>query len=151
MIGKTASKAISKAFNGSYDALVDSGSFDFTAIEDFGRTMSDSMVHWINNVPDIEKDIALELNFLEENFEPVQLEDNPFNGKTFCVTGKFNTMKRSEIEEIIVNHGGKLTGCVSKKTDFLLTNDADSGSSKAKAHELNIPVMDEETFKGLIQ
>ena len=63
------------------------------------------------------------------------------------VTGAFNTMKRGDIEKIITDRGGKLSGSVSKKTDFLLTNDADSGSSKAvKAKELGIPIMSEEEF-----
>ena len=69
------------------------------------------------------------------------------NGKTFCVTGAFNTMKRSEIEKIITDNCGKLTGSVSKKTDYLLTNEANSGSSKAKkAAELGTPIMSEEEF-----
>jgi DNA ligase (NAD+) len=56
-------------------------------------------------------------------------------------------MKRSEIEKIITDRGGKLSGSVSKKTSYLLTNDADSGSSKSvKAKELNIPIMSENDF-----
>ena len=56
-------------------------------------------------------------------------------------------MKRSEIEKIITDNCGKLTGSVSKKTDYLLTNEANSGSSKAKkAVELGTPIMSEEEF-----
>ena len=56
-------------------------------------------------------------------------------------------MPRDTISQIITDRGGKLSGSVSKKTDFLLTNDADSGSSKAvKAKELGIPIMSEEEF-----
>ena len=54
-------------------------------------------------------------------------------------------MKRSEIEKIITDNCGKLTGSISKKTDYLLTNEANSGSSKAKkATELGTPIMNEE-------
>ena len=56
-------------------------------------------------------------------------------------------MKRSEIEKIITDRGGKLSGSVSSKTSYLLTNEADSGSSKAKkAQELGTPIMSEEEF-----
>ena len=67
-------------------------------------------------------------------------------GKTFVVTGKFS-QPRSYYEELITNRGGKLAGSVSKKTDYLLTDDPNSGSSKAvKARELGIPVLSETEF-----
>ena len=51
------------------------------------------------------------------------------------------------MEQIITDRGGKLSGSVSAKTSFLLTNDGDSGSSKAeKAKKLNIPIMSEDEF-----
>lgn len=153
MIGKSASKTISEYFHGDYEYLVGDGkSFDFTNLKDFGQTMHDSMISWLYNVPKIEDGIAEELNFIKEETNSINLRNNSFKDKTFCVTGKFETMKRSEIEDIITKNGGKLTGSVSKKTDYLLTNDANSGSSKAKkAKELNISIMDEKTFKDLIQ
>ena len=73
--------------------------------------------------------------------------DDFISGKTFVVTGSFNNYKRSELEQIITDRGGKLSGSVSAKTSFLLTNDGDSGSSKAeKAKKLNIPIMSEDEF-----
>ena len=73
-------------------------------------------------------------------------ESNFCFGKTFVVTGKFS-QPRSYYEELITNRGGKLAGSVSKKTDYLLTDDPNSGSSKAvKAWELGIPVLSEAEF-----
>ena len=87
-----------------------------------------------------------ELNFIIEEVKDA-IQNDFINGKIFCVTGAFKTKKRSELEQIITDRAGKLSGSVSKKTDYLLTNEADSGSAKAKkANELNIPIMTEEEF-----
>ena len=147
LIGKSASKAISNAFNGDYESLIEYGpDFDFTQLEDFGDSMNVSMHKWLTSCPDIEYGIQNELKFIKEEKKKV-IENDSISGKTFCVTGAFKTMKRSEIEKIITDRGGKLSGSVSKKTDYLLTNEADSGSSKAKkAKELGTPIMSEEEF-----
>ena len=147
LIGKSASKAISNAFNGDYESLIEYGpDFDFTQLEDFGDSMNVSMHKWLTSCPDIEVSIQNELKFVKEEKKKV-IENDFVSGKVFCVTGAFKTMKRSEIEKIITDRGGKLSGSVSKKTDYLLTNEADSGSSKAKkAQELGTPIMSEEEF-----
>ena len=120
---------------------------DFSSLDDFGEVMSQSIIEWYSNTPKLLDGLIVELEILEEENETKSTTDNFISGKTFVVTGSFNTMKRSEIEKIITDMGGKLTGSVSKKTDYLLTNDGNSGSSKAlKAKELGIPIMDEETF-----
>ena len=146
LIGKSASKSISNAFGGDYEHLIEVGpDFDFTQLEDFGDSMNDSMHKWLTSCPDIEYGIQNEMKFVKE--EKKVIENDFFTNKVFCVTGAFNTMKRSEIEKIITDRGGKLSGSVSKKTDYLLTNEADSGSSKAKkAKELGTPIMSEEEF-----
>ena len=154
LIGKSAARTISKHCKGSYEDLIlnCSEEFDFTQLEDFGEKMNESIYNWVN---DDYRAVNLEgsslINYLTfEKIDDTDLivdEDNFCNGKTFCVTGAFVKYKRSELEKIITDRGGKLTGSVSKKTNYLLTNDADSGSSKAvKAKELNIPILSEEEF-----
>lgn len=147
LIGKSASKAISNAFGGDYEQLIEVGpDFDFTQLEDFGDSMNDSMHKWLTSCPDIEYGIQNEMKFVKEEKKKV-VENDFFTNKIFCVTGAFKTMKRSEIEKIITDRGGKLSGSVSSKTSYLLTNEADSGSSKAKkAKELGTPIMSEEEF-----
>ena len=147
-IGKSAAKTISKYFNGDYSKLVDAlrNNFDFTQLDDFGEIMNQSLYSWWEDRNDLEYNLVAELHFIVE--EKKEVAQNDFiNGKTFCVTGAFQTMKRSELEKIITDRGGKLSGSVSKKTDYLLTNEADSGSSKAKkAAELGTPIMSEKEF-----
>ena len=148
-IGKTAAKEISKYFNGdwvTFEEALDFNKFDFSTLDGFGETMSQALHNWWNSKDLLFTNLIFELNLVWD--KPVQIATNEFiNGKTFCVTGAFNTMKRSEIEKIITDNCGKLTGSVSKKTDYLLTNEANSGSSKAKkAAELGTPIMSEEEF-----
>lgn len=70
-------------------------------------------------------------------------------GKTVVVTGTLSKYGRSEIESLIKQHGGKPSGSVSKKTDYLIAG-ADAGSKLAKARELGVPVIDEAEFERLI-
>lgn len=150
-IGKSASRTISKYCKGDINTFISlyQDGFDFTQLEDFGKAMDKAIYDYFDPDSDNMKFISglvSELNFIVET-APVVSADDFINGKTFVVTGAFHTMKRSELEKIIVDRGGKLSGSVSKKTDYLLTNDGDSGSTKAeKAKTLNVPIMSEEEF-----
>ena len=156
-IGKSAAKTISKYFNGDYSKLVEAlrNNFDFTQLDDFGEIMNQSLYNWWNSQvvyswwrqgSDLEDNLVAELHFMVEDKKEV-VQNDFINGKTFCVTGKFENYTRNELEKIITDRGGKLSGSVSKKTDYLLTNEADSGSSKAKkAAELGTPIMSEKEF-----
>ena len=150
-IGKSASRTISKYCKGDINTFISlyQDGFDFTQLEDFGKAMDKAIYDYFDPDSDNMKFISglvSELNFIVET-APVVSADDFINGKTFVVTGAFHTMKRSELEKIIVDRGGKLSGSVSKKTDYLLTNDGDSGSTKAeKAKILNVPIMSEEEF-----
>ena len=150
LIGKTASKTIAKSLDeATWDEFIIlfETNFDFTNLEDFGKAMNDSLWDWYRSVDDdgLDYGIVSELNFVVE--EKTAITNDFIGGKVFVVTGAFNTMKRGDIEKIITDRGGKLSGSVSKKTDYLLTNEANSGSSKAKkAAELGTLIMDEEEF-----
>ena len=151
LIGKTAAKTISKYFKGNYQELINAccSGFDFTQLEDFGDKMNESVHNWFNDdyrITNLEgSNLIRMLNFEEEPKVEVD-EENFCFGKTFVVTGKFSK-PRSYYEELITSKGGKLAGSVSNKTNYLLTNDADSGSSKAvKAKSLGIPILSEEEF-----
>ena len=149
LIGKSAAKTISKHFHGDMVELIWAVDFDFTQLEDFGEAMAQSMKDWLKKPFEIENGLIKELEFIIE--KDTEIKNDFITGKIFCVTGAFNTMKRSEIEKIITERGGKLSGSVSKKTNYLLTNEADSGSSKAlKAKELGTPIMSEADFISMI-
>ena len=74
--------------------------------------------------------------------------ESPLNGLTFVITGDLKQFaNRKALSEYIEAHGGKVTGSVSKKTNYLINNDLLSVSSKnKKAQELGIPILDEAAF-----
>ncbi len=73
----------------------------------------------------------------------------PLDGKTLVVTGTLEGFSRQEAEESIRAAGGKTSGSVSKKTDYVVAGES-AGSKLAKAQELGVPVLDEDGFRRLL-
>ena len=74
----------------------------------------------------------------------------PLAAKTFVLTGTLPTLTRDEAATLIAARGGKVSGSVSGKTDYVVAGDA-AGSKLAKARELGISILDEEGFKRLLE
>lgn len=151
-VGKSASKTLSNYFNGDFDKFFETtlAHFDWTILPDFGGVLSHSInYYFLKNYLMVDK-LAKIMNFqnITNNSESTILKN-----KTFCITGSLNIYgNRNELVSDIEKHGGKVTGSVSKKTDYLLTNDMTSGSSKnQKAKSLNIPIITEEEFINMIK
>lgn len=145
-IGLSASKIVSKYCNGDWDILwkMWNEEYDFTQLTDFGEITANSLVKYFDEyINDIDR-LAAEMNFIVP--ENKQVVDNPFTGKTLCVTGKLNHFTRDSINEKIVALGAKTAGSVSKKTDYLITNEASGSSKYKKAVELGVPVITEDEF-----
>ncbi len=73
----------------------------------------------------------------------------PFGGKTFVITGTLPKRSRSEAEALIKQHGGKVSGSVSKNTSYVLAGE-DPGSKLEKAKQLGTPILDEPALERLI-
>ena len=93
-------------------------------------------------------ELANEMNFIVE--ERKEVKENPFNGKTLCVTGKLFNFSRDGINAKITELGAKVASSVSKNTDYLITNEQSGSSKYKKAVELNIPIITEEEFLNMI-
>ena len=145
-IGTSAAKIISNAFGGDFNAVLDAYSrcYDWTQLDTFGEIMASSIDKYFeDNTADI-CNLAKEMRFIKH--ECKEAKDNPFNGKTLCVTGKLNHFTRDSINEKITSLGAKAAGSVSKKTDYLITNEQSGSSKYKKAVELNIPIITEDEF-----
>lgn len=149
-IGLSAAKTISKAFHGDhYDYVMAlSNGYDFTQLEDFGEVMNKSLHDWWESKDPMVEMLPLVVNFIEP--EEKNVVDNPFMGKTLCVTGKLNTFTRDSINAKIAELGAKAASSVSSKTDYLITNEQSGSSKYKKAVELNIPIITEEEFLNMI-
>lgn len=146
LIGKAVAKEIVKYFptwNDFYEAL---GDGEWSALDGFGEEMEKSLNTFDYTVAcEIEKLLTFEV--------PIKIEEKiTFKGLVFCVTGKLKTFKnRDAIKSYIEDLGGKVTGSVSKNTNYLINNDIDSTSSKNKrAKELGIPIITEEQLKQMV-
>ena len=77
-------------------------------------------------------------------------EDNRFEGKTFVLTGSLEEFTRNEASEIIERLGGKTSGTVSKKTDYVLAGE-EAGSKLTKAQNLGVTIITEAEFKAMLE
>lgn len=153
LIGRSASKTISKYFNGDVNKFMEAWKcvYDFTwnQLNDFGLSMHNSMVNfYLNNYRDIN-------SLLEEfTFKNVctQNTSNKLEGKVFVITGSLNQFaNRDEAKNKIELLGGKVSGSISAKTSYLVNNDINSTSSKnKKAKQLNIPIITEKELISII-
>jgi hypothetical protein len=82
--------------------------------------------------------------------EPPAASASPFAGKTVVFTGELSSMKRADAEKLVVQFGGKATGSVSRKTDFVVVG-SDAGSKLQKARELGIAVLNEQQFLAMVK
>ena len=120
---------------------------EFANIDGIGPEKSAKFIAWFKDDIHFQHVQHLLSELIIEEQEPVET-GNKCQGLTFVVTGDVHHYKnRNELKAYIESQGGKVTGSVSKSTNYLINNDAASQSSKnKKAHELNIPIITEDEF-----
>ena len=120
---------------------------EFASIDGIGPEKSAKVVEWFHNPENYQRVSHLLEHLTIEEQEQAE-KGSMCEGLVFVVTGDVHNYKnRNELKAYIECQGGKVTGSVSKSTNFLINNDATSQSSKnKKAHELNIPIITEDEF-----
>ena len=150
LIGRSASKDISKFFNNNYEEFKTYGTtIDYTQIDGFGESMNNSLHKWLNENHIMMEELTKEFTFKKEKNNSSSVD---LSGKTFVITGSLiNYKNRDELVSIIESMNGKVSGSVSAKTSYLINNDTQSSSSKnQKAQRLNIPIISEQYFINMI-
>lgn len=152
-VGLGTAKLICKHFNNNLEAMMEASKEELTLIDGIGPVIAEEFEQYFSLEANKNMVNALkqELAFTMEAVAPVT--ESKIANKTFVVTGEVTHFKnRKELQAKIEELGGKVTGSVSKNTDYLINNDSESGSSKnKKAKELGIPILTEEAFLRLIQ
>ena len=147
LIGSTASKELAKHFE-TWEKFVEAaeGGFAFYTLPNFGSEMHNSIVEFNYAEARLLADHYIHFNVPEVSESAHSGSD--LTGKTFVITGKLTHFKnRDEIKTRIEALGGKVTGSVSKNTNFLINNDVNSTSSKnTTAKSLGIPILSESDF-----
>ena len=144
LIGGAVAKDLSKKFENyeSFRKAIDKG-FDFTVFDGYGPEMNKALLTFDYSELDRIVENSLIINYIKEEDKEQTLE-----GKVFVITGKLKNYKnRDELKKQIESFGGKVSGSVTKKTDYLINNDNTSTSSKnTNAKTLGIPIITEEEF-----
>lgn len=153
LIGRSASKTISKYCNGDYNKFYQlfEQNFDWSNLEDFGFAMAMNLDNYMDEWWREINALANEMHFdISEN---QNISNNNLTGKIFVITGSLNSFaNRDEAKERIEALGGKVSGSVSAKTSYLVNNDIESTSSKnKKAKELGVPIITEEELIKMIK
>ncbi len=145
-VGPSNARMICMAFGQDFDRIRHATEEELIEIDGIGGVIAESVVSFFAEdenkrmIDDLLSVVVLE----KENTE----DGNSMDGIQFVITGSVNHFaNRNEVKELIESRGGKVTGSVTGKTDYLINNDSMSNSSKnKKAKELNIPILTEEEF-----
>lgn len=151
-IGLANAKVICKAFGNDAQKLPEVSAEELSAIPGVGDVIAQAYVDYFAE----EKHRELYRKLLKEVEIPQEegkAQEQIFEGKNFVITGSVNHFSnRGEIKELIESKGGKVTGSVTSKTNYLINNDIESTSSKnKKARELGIPIISEEDFLQMLK
>lgn len=149
LIGSKAASTIASVV-GSMDRFLTITKEELIAVEEIGPTMADSIVDYRNNPQHIAIINGLMQAGLTMTVNVVDERGNEMDGEIVVLTGKLESMGRSEASKVLESHGAKVTGSVSKKTTLVVAGE-DSGSKLAKANELGIRVINEEELLALIK
>jgi DNA ligase (NAD+) len=142
-VGVGVAKALGKAFP-TLDDIFASSVPQLTGVEDIGEVIAQSIVAWhgdARNKKLIERLRKAELNFKSALYQPAAAS-GAFAGKTFVLTGTLPTLKREEAAAKIEALGGRVSGSVSKKTDYVVAGE-EAGSKLDKAQKLGVKIIDE--------
>jgi DNA ligase (NAD+) len=135
---------------GSIDAIGEAGLERLQGIEGIGPQTAAAVVGWFGEEPNrllLEKLRAAGLRFETERRET--RGSQPLAGMTFVITGTLPSLSRDEAKALIEEYGGKVTGSVSSKTDYLLAGEA-AGSKLDKAQKLKVPILDEGQLREML-
>ena len=149
-VGVKASKTLARKYK-NMENLMSATSEELALIEDIGPVMAESIREFFIQEQTIDlikrlKESGVNMESLESN----ENTDSRFEGKTFVLTGSLQNYTRNEAADIIEKLGGKTSGTVSKKTDFVLAGE-EAGSKLTKAEKLGVKIITEEEFNEMIK
>ena len=148
-VGAHLSKVLEKAFVGDIEKFMNAEEEELEAIDEVGPIVAETITIFLSNCTNtdvIESCLSLGIR-LKKVEEPKSLL---LQGKTFVFTGALTQFSRNEAKEMTEAHGGKVSGSVSKNTDFVVAGPG-AGSKLKKATELDIPVLSEAEFLDMLK
>ncbi|MPZ62361.1 MAG: NAD-dependent DNA ligase LigA [Propionibacteriales bacterium] len=149
-VGPTAAQALARHF-GSLDAIREAAeeAEDIATVDGVGPTIADAVREWFT--VDWHREVVEKWRAAGVRMEDERDESTPrtLEGMTVVVTGSLEGFSRDQAKEAITGRGGKASGSVSKKTDFVVAGES-AGSKRDKAEQLGVPILDEDGFRVLL-
>lgn len=149
-IGLANAKMICRHFKNDFEAMRHATEEELVEIDGIGEVLAQAWTAFFSDGKNnaIVDHLLAELTFEAGDEESSEGADEAFAGMNFVITGSLEHFKnRKELQELIERRGGKVTGSVTSKTNYLINNDVASSSSKnKKARELGVPILSEEEF-----
>lgn len=150
-VGETVAKKLARSLR-SMDALMSADFDTLVAIDDIGPRIAQSVVDYFSHP--LNRDIVERLRAagvcMSMPDEPEGVASGMFDGKTVVISGTFSHHSRDEYKEIIERNGGKNSGSVSKKTDFILAGENMGPAKLEKARALGITILSEDEFLNML-
>ena len=148
-VGISAARLLAREFH-NFARLRSASREEIEGIADFGPTTAASIVEELKRREDLIEALLSRHLFRVEEEASISASDGPLMGKTFVLTGTLSKMDRRVAKARIEELGGKVTGTVSRRTDFVVAGEK-PGSKKAKAEELGVEVLDENAFLSMVE
>lgn len=147
-VGQKAAQLLARQF-GSMDRLQEATREELCAIPDIGEITAESLCRWLESAQG--QHLIARLREAGVNMtQPDEQLSHRLEGRTFVITGTLEKRSRQEMTQFIQQHGGKVSGSVSKRTDYLVAGE-DAGSKLQKARELGVPVLTEGELEAMTE
>lgn len=150
-VGQTVAKKLARHFK-NIDAIASADQESLMAVDEIGARIAQSVSAFFSNPSNVELVHRLKAYGLQFSIDLSAQESNSskLKGMSFVISGVFNRFSRDELKDIIDLHGGKVTGSLSSKTNYLVAGANMGPSKKIKAEQLNISIIDEDAFSEMI-
>ncbi|MBI9053126.1 MAG: NAD-dependent DNA ligase LigA [Bacteroidales bacterium] len=151
-VGETVAKTIVKELK-TIDNIINSSTEQLIEIEEIGERIAQSIVDYFKDAKNIDFINKLKIAGVQLEVEEINNSDfeDKLNAQTFVISGTFEKYSRDELKELISKYGGKNTGSISAKTNFLLAGENIGPSKLEKVKKLNIPIITENDFIKMIE
>ena len=151
-VGETVANKLAHAFP-SIEMLREATLEQLMSVDEIGERIAQSVVEFFNNESHLEVVARLQAHGLQFALseESLSLKTEKLEGKTIVISGVFSIHSRDEYKALILQHGGRNTGSISKNTDYILAGENMGPSKLEKGKKLGVKIIDEQTFLEMIE
>lgn len=151
-VGETVAKKLAKHYK-NIDAIANANLLELVLVDEIGEKIAQSVVQFFENKQNVAiierlKNYGLQLELLGDSDTSIS---TIFLGKTFVVSGVFETYSRDDLKKVIEDNGGKVGSSISSKTNYVVAGDNMGPSKLEKANQLKIPIINEYQFNKLLE